>query len=424
MNRMMNAFLAMAAAVVIMVFNPNPVYAQTRPGNAPSVVCPNPSLVETAKDMCKNPSVAAACPTECAQVACINNCLQPPAPQPTATTPTPPAPTAKKLTPLPTQLICEGSKTIVNSTTGKPDCGCDPEKITDEQGVAHDVPRVAVMKSPLQYKSTDSTIQAVKTLVCVSTGDATKFVEGVLQQHTKKIRDLEEFAKQQKAYDLIVAGHIAALWAEVNKVKGWMANIQANINNINASLAQFDAAYGKIRREIDAMKEGLMPFGLAAEFSAFNMGDAGTALAPGLRLSFRSLFPSYNVGYYANANIGLVYRDGIDPSSGGQGSAYHGGFGVGLFVAPTDNKALSIYGGFRMEQFFRTKDPNFLGSMFGGVLGLDYQIPDSHLFIGGEGFLAGTYRVVYFSNDRQVHTNSKDVLFGGSLYVGLRTNLF
>lgn len=420
MNRMMTMSLwAVAAFVVTMVFNLNPAFAQTR-GSAPQMLCPNPMLVETARAACSDPNVAAQCPSQCAQVACINNCLQPPAPGPVATTP-PPAP--KKLTQLPTQVICEGG-TLTTNSENKPDCGCPPEKVTDEKGATREVPRVPVLKTPLQYKATETTSQTVKTLVCVSTGDATAILNKRLNDHEKRIKTLEDFATQQGYVNEAVRQQLIMLWAEVNRIKGWLRNIQLDIQNINASLAQIDAAYGKLRREIEGLAEGSTSFSIAVEGSAFNMGDAGTALAPGLRIGFRSFFPGSKFGYYAMGNVGLIYRDGIEPGSGGQGSAYHAGAGTGLVFMLTDNRALTGYAGFRFEQIFRTKDPNFLGAMFGGVLGLDYQIPDSHVFVGGEGFLAGTYRVAYFSNDGQVHMNGKPALFGGSLYVGLRTNLF
>jgi hypothetical protein len=422
MNRK-NYFWAAAIFVMTfasMFFNLNPAYAQN---GRTAVVCPDASLPNVAQTLCKDPTIASACASVCVQiqVQCVVNCAQPaPAPTTTATTPTP---STKKLAPLPTQLICEGGQTITNSE-GKPDCSCPPEKVTDKDGVAHDVPRVAVMKSPLRYKTTDSTIQAIKTLTCVSTGDASKILNDVIQKNVAKIRKLEEFMETQGYVNEAVKQHIAMLWAEVNRLKGMLGNIMANITQININLYNMDKSIGMLRSEIDGLAEGSTSFSIAIEGSAFSMGDAGTALAPGLRLGFRSFFPGTKFGYYAMGNVGLIYRDGIEPGSGGAGSAYHAGAGTGLVFMLTENRALTGYAGFRFEQIFRTKDPNFLGAMFGGVLGLDYQIPDSHVFLGGEGFLAGTYHVAYFSNDGQVHMNNKPALFGGTIYVGLRTNLF
>lgn len=421
MNRKMtSAFWAMAAAVVIMVFNLNayaqPARQQTA-GSLLKVQCPDPTMVNTARGLCKDPAIKAACPTECAQVACIDGCLQPSTPG--ATTPTP---AKKPLATLPSQLICEGG-TPITDAKGLPDCGCTPEKMTLKDGTTKEEPRVSVLKSA-RYVSTDTTSQFIRTMVCASTGNLTAVINGRLNDHEKRIRALEDFAKEQGLYNQLVAQHINALWANLAQVRSLTLNLLENIQSINSKLATLDMGYGKLRDEIDDLKEGSVTFGLAAELSVFGMGDAGTAIAPGLRLNFRSFFPGSRLGYYATGNVGLVYRDGIDPSSGGQGSAYHAGFSGGLALSFTDKHEVTGYLGYGMEQFFRTTDPNFLGSMHGVKLGIDGQIPGSNVYVGGEGFVAGTHRVVYFSDDQQAHVNSQPALFGGTIFLGLRTDLF
>lgn len=407
----------MAAAVVIMVFNLNAYAQPSRAQSGGKVVCPKPEMVNTARDLCKEAAIKAACPVECAQVACIDGCLQPTTPGAI------PPPTVKKpLTTLPSQLICEGG-TPTTDAKGLPDCGCTPEKMTLKDGTTKEEPRVSVLKSA-RYVSTDSTSQFIRTMTCASTGNLTKVVNDRLNDHEKRIRALEDFAKEQGLYNQLVAQHINALWANLAQVRSLTVNLLENINSINSKLATLDQGYGKLREEIDGLAEGSVTFGLAAELSVFGMGDAGTAVAPGLRLNFRSFFPGFRLGYYATGNVGLVYRDGIDPSSGGQGSAYHAGFSGGLALSFTEKHEVSGYLGYRMEQFFRTTDPNFIGSMHGVVLGVDGQIPGSNVYLGGEGFIAGTHRVIYFSDDHQAHVNGQPAIFGGTVFLGLRTYLF
>lgn len=391
MNKMMSvlvcvaAFLFSGSAIAQNFRFPAPV--QT--GQAP-VVCPNAGAPVFAKVACANPVVAAQCGV-CIQVnvTCGTNC--PAAAPATDGGKTPDKRSNERVV----EVVCEGGK------TGAGCLSCASPEM------------VSVLKSTkTQYRqtSTKNIVHVTEERVCVVKDLAPTIakinaVDARLTQIQAELKDND--AKLRADVDALALQSALAMRLALTSAK-----MTADLNNMILALT---SGLGELERMIYALNSAKPQFSLGANLWLIHMGDAGTAVAPGLQVGFKSYFPESKAGYYAQGFAGLMYRDGLDLETGGRGSAYHAGFEGGFVLALSDDRAWNGTLGFRMDQIFRTTDPNFLGTLFGGSLGVHYTFPGTYLSISLNGAVNGSYRVVYLSDDRRGHYNDQPLVFAGGL---------
>ncbi|MDD2785842.1 MAG: hypothetical protein PHS79_03025 [Patescibacteria group bacterium] len=392
------AALAFACALVI---NLNPAWAQNPPPAASGQCAVFYGASAATQEACRVGDVPLACRAAC-NVNVTVNCGGAPC---ALAQPTVAPPPAKKPEWSPPQYQC-----------------VDGRDVDDPQDCCHDkVNTTPVLKRQPKYV----TVRGIMHQIVVSECSANEhFVEVTLDSLEKAHTRLDEFELEFRAYleqqsnlDAWQTGQIAIIWSELNKAKQMAANADAKLENVTVIIRSLDKLYSDLRQDVADLRDSKPQFVLGAELWVLGMGDAGVAVAPGLKVGFHSFFPASKAGYYAEGFVGLMYRDGIDPSTGGQGSAYHGGAEGGFMLALSDDKALTGALGFKIDQVFRASDPNFLGTMFGGTLGLHYSIPGTYLGIGVKGMVTGTHKVIYFSDDGLAHTNQQSALFGGGITI-------
>jgi len=397
-------FWAALAFACAMAFNLNSAKAQNLTSATASGQCAQfqgtPNVTAAA---CKDGIVPPACMSVC-NVNVTVNCSGSPCAltQPTVTPPTPPA---KQPVWSPPQYQCADGRDVDNPEE------CCLDKVYTSY----------TLKRQPKYV----TVRGVMHQVVVSECAANEHFVEVTLDSIEKVntrldtfeQEFRQFVKETQSTDAWQTGQIALIWGELNRAKQMAAEANAKVDGLNIIIRSLDKLYGELRQDVSDLRDSKPQFVLGAELWLLAMGDAGLATAPGLKVGLKSFFPGTRAGYYAEGFVGLMYRDGIDPSTGGQGSAYHGGAEGGFMLALSDDKAFTGTLGFRIDQVFRTTDPNFLGTLFGGTLGLHYSIPGTYLGIGVKGMVAGAHKVIYFSDDGLAHTNSQAALFGGGITI-------
>lgn len=401
------AALAFACAMAV---NLNRAEAQVPTGQtaAPSAQCAQyVGVPYSTAQACKDGMVPAACAHVCVNVNVNMNCGAAPClTQPNVTPPTTTPPVKHSMGYRPKQVVCEGGTLAADGKS----CVC-PTTIPPDDMVA--VVKLETAYSRVGSSGTTDWYQGTVTYTCVSRGMLAQELRGRLDKFELAFR---KFVNEQANMDAVQNTHIALIWGELNKAKSMASEALVSIETLNVIMRSLDKMYGELQSDVAALRDSKPQFVLGAELWLLDMRQAGVAVAPGLKVGFHSYFPETKVGYYAEGFVGLMYRDGIDPSTGGNGSAYHGGAEGGFMLALTEDKALTGSLGFRIDQVFRTSDPNFLGTMFGGTLGLHYSIPGTYLGVGAKGVVSGGQRVIYFSDDHLAH-DSEGPIFGGGFTI-------